>query len=80
MVKAGSINMLTAMWPLLHFLRHLYSKIGLLNLLLECFQQVEAGSIDFLAAIEPRLLLMSVPPAGDAAQPLTLAGLFELER
>ncbi|KAF5839318.1 hypothetical protein DUNSADRAFT_1095 [Dunaliella salina] len=48
--------------------------------LLECWRQVEAGIIDFLAAIEPRLLLTSVPPAGDAAQPLTLAGLFELER
>ncbi|KAF5839319.1 hypothetical protein DUNSADRAFT_1096 [Dunaliella salina] len=44
------------------------------------FLDVEAGIIDFLAAIEPRLLLTSVPPAGDAAQPLTLAGLFELER
>lgn len=41
---------------------------------------VESAAIELLAAAEPRLLLACVPPAASAAQPLSLASLFELER
>jgi len=36
--------------------------------------------VEFLGVVEARLLLVCLPPAGDSMQPLTLGGLFELER
>lgn len=42
--------------------------------------QVEAAAIELLGAAESRMLLMCLPPRGDASQPLTLASLTELER
>ncbi|KAG2443449.1 hypothetical protein HXX76_001806 [Chlamydomonas incerta] len=43
------------------------------------YVDVEREALDLLLALEPRLLLAVLPPGGDCLQPLTLAGLVELE-
>lgn len=44
------------------------------------YVDVEQEAIELLAVAESRLLLMCLPPAASASQPLTLASLTELER
>ncbi|GLC49412.1 hypothetical protein PLESTB_000216500 [Pleodorina starrii] len=40
---------------------------------------MEREALDLMLAVEPRLMLAVLPPGGDLLQPLTLAGLVELE-
>ncbi|GLI65780.1 hypothetical protein VaNZ11_009396, partial [Volvox africanus] len=40
---------------------------------------IDRGALDLLMAMEPRLMLAVLPPGSDVRQPLTLAGLVEME-
>ncbi|KAL6755299.1 hypothetical protein V8C86DRAFT_2678837 [Haematococcus lacustris] len=44
------------------------------------YLDVQEAAVTFLSRVESRLLLALLPPAADARQPLSLAGLVELQR